>query len=103
MKNAKKTILLVTGPGVLFVEVIALFVQFFTSADAKPWIIGGLFIFFVVFIPIYAYEYFKQEFKASDQKKVHFKRKRGRTDWQGGNIHGKVPFESETPGRLFKD
>jgi len=103
MKNAKKTVLLITGPGVLFVLAVALFVHLFTGADAKVWIIGGMVVFFVVFIPLYAYEYFKQEFTTDTEKKVHFKRKRGRTNWHGGNIHGKVPIESEKPGRLFKD
>ncbi len=103
MKNTKKAILLIAGPGALLFEAVALFVHLFTSNDAKPWIIGGLVVFFVVFIPFYSYEYFRQEFKSGDNKKMHFKRKRGRTDWHGGNIHGKVPYESEKPGRLFKD
>lgn len=94
---------MIAGPGVLLVEAVALFVHLFTTIDTKPWIVGGLIVFFVVFIPLYAYEYFRQEFKTDNPKKIHFKRKRGRTDWHGGNIHGKVPYESEKPGRLFKD
>ena len=103
MKKLKKIILLIAGPGVLLVEAVALFVHLFTSANAKPWIISGLIVFFVVFIPLYSVEYFKQQFRDDRDKKVHFKRKRGRTEWRGGNIHGKVADESEKPGRLYND
>jgi len=103
MKSTRKIILLVAGPGVLLYEAVALFVHLFTPVNTKLWLIGGLVVFFVVFIPLYGYEYFRQEFSADEKKKVHFKRKRGRTEWHGGNIHGKVPYDSEKPGRLFKD
>ncbi|WP_340113818.1 hypothetical protein [Maribellus mangrovi] len=99
----KKTILLIAGPGVLLVEAVALFVHLFTSTNAKPWLIGGLLVFFVVFIPMYAIEYFRQEFKTDEKKKMHFKRKGGRTEWRGGNIHGKVPLSTKKPGKLYND
>lgn len=102
MSNLKKVILLIAGPGMLLLESVALFVHLFTSADARSWIIGGLVVFFLVFIPFYSIEYFRQEFKNNNDKRIHFKRKRGRTSWRGGNIHGKVPDESDKPGKLFK-
>ena len=103
MQKLKKTILIIAGPGVIVLEAVALFIHLFTTVNAKPWIIGGLIVFFVVFVPLYTIEYFRQEFKKDDRKKVHFKRTHGRTEWRGGNIHGKVPHKSEKPGRLFKD
>ncbi|NCB09324.1 MAG: hypothetical protein EOM73_14310, partial [Bacteroidia bacterium] len=69
MEKLKKTILYISGPGVLFVEIIAVFVQLFTSANAKPWIIGGLLVFFIVFLPLYSIEYFRQNFKNERNKK----------------------------------
>jgi len=99
----KKAILLISGPGALLVVCIALFIHLFTSADAKPWIMGGLFVFLIVFVPFYAIEYFRQEFKKDDKKKVHFKRKSGRTEWHGGNIHGKIPHQTQKPGKFYKD
>lgn len=98
--KVKKTILLITGPGVLFVEITALFIHLSTSATAKAWIIGGLLVFFLVFLPLYSVEYFRQEFKKSDRT-FHFKRKNTRTEWRGGNIKGKVPYEEKRPGRFF--
>lgn len=102
MKKLKKTVLLIAGPGSIIFLAVTLFIHLFTTVNAKPFIIAGLIIFFVVFIPLYTVEYFRQEFKKDDHKKVHFKRSQGRTEWRGGNIHGKVPHKSEKPGRLFK-
>ncbi len=99
----KKTILLIAGPGALLVVVVALFIHLFISANAKPWIIGGLLVFFIVFLPFYAVEYFRQEFKKDNKKKIYIKRKGGRTEWRGGNIHGKVPHQSKKPGKLYND
>ncbi|WP_167609365.1 hypothetical protein [Maribellus sediminis] len=99
----KKTILLIAGPGALLVVIVALFMHLFTSANTKAWMLGGLLVFFIVFLPFYAIEYFRQEFKKDDKKKVHFKRKSGRTEWHGGNIHGKVPHQTKKPGNLYND
>ena len=101
MEKFKRIILYVAGPGVVVVEVVAIFVHLFTSGNAKPWIIGGLIVFFVVFIPLYSIEYFRQNFKKEKSKSVQFKKKKSRTDWEGGNIHGKIPKESERPGKMF--
>ena len=103
MKNWKKIILLIAGPGVLLVEAVALFLHLFTSVNTKSWLVAGVVVFFVVFVPLYAFEYFRQEFKYDREKKIHFKRKQGRIEWRDGNIHGKMPGKSEKPGKLFKD
>jgi len=97
----KKTVLLIAGPGVLLVEAIALFIHLFTSTNTKPWLIGGLLVFFVVFVPLYSYEYFRQEFKKDKSRTIRFHRKNARLDWHGGNIHGKVPKEEKRPGSMF--
>jgi len=99
--KVKKIILLITGPGILLVEAVALFIHLFTSTNAKPWLIAGLVVFFVVFIPLYSIEYFRQEFKRGEGRNIRFNRKNTRLDWHGGNIHGKVPKEEERPGRMF--
>ena len=92
---------MVAGPGVLLVEAVAIFVHFFTECNAKPVIIGGLVVFFLIFIPLYSIEYFRQEFQYDRRKDLHFKRKNTRIEWRGGNIHGKVPHEEEKPGKFF--
>ncbi|MCY1720057.1 hypothetical protein OU798_06870 [Prolixibacteraceae bacterium Z1-6] len=101
MKRLKKIVLMIAGPGVIVVEAVALFVHLFTTTNAKPWIIGGLFVFFLVFVPLYSVEYFKQEFKNESKKAVQFKKKKTRTEWRGGNIHGKVPTQEKRPGKIF--
>lgn len=102
MEKLKKTILYISGPGVLFVEIIAVFVQLFTSANTKPWIIGGLLVFFIVFLPLYSIEYFRQNFKNERNKKaIQFRKKKTRKEWGGGNIHGKIPIETDRPGKMF--
>lgn len=93
--------MLIAGPGMLLVEAVALFIHLFTSANAKPWIIGGLVVFFLVFIPLYSIEYFRQEFKKGERKNIHFRHKNTRTEWRGGNIHGKVPHEEKRSGKFF--
>ena len=103
MKKLKKTILLIAGPGVILVEAVALFVHLFTSNNARPWLIGGLLVFFVVFIPLYSVEYFRQNFKNDKKENVRFKKRNTRTEWEGGNIHGKTPVEVSRPGKLFKN
>ena len=103
MEKLKKIILLIAGPGVLFGEVVAIFIHLFTSSNTKPWIIGGLIVFFLIFIPFYSVEFFRQNFKNEKRKSViRFKRKQTRTEWEGGNIHGKTPAEVERPGKLIK-
>lgn len=92
---------MVAGPGVLLVEAVAVFVHLFTARNAKAVIIGGLAVFFLIFIPLYSIEYFRQEFQHEKKKNLHFKRKNTRTEWRGGNIHGKVPHEEEKPGKFF--
>ena len=103
MEKFKKIVLLVTGPGAIAVDIIALFVHLFTPVNTKPWIIGGLVVFFVVFIPFYSVEYFRQQFKNTDEnKRFSFRKRITRTEWEGGNIHGKLPTEVERPGKLIK-
>lgn len=99
--KVKKIILMIAGPGVLFLEAVALFIHLFSTIDMKPWLIAGLAVFFVAFIPLYSIEYFRQEFKKEDKGRIRFRHKNKRTDWQGGNIHGKVPKEENQPGRMF--
>jgi len=101
MEKLKKIVLIIAGPGVLFVELVALFIHLFTSVNARPWLIGGLIIFFVVFIPLYCYEYFRQEFGKADKKSISFNKNKSRTEWRGGNIHGKVPTKTKAPGKYF--
>ncbi|QIA07785.1 hypothetical protein [Draconibacterium halophilum] len=101
-EKLKKIILYITGPGVLFVELIALFVHLFTPTNTRTWMIGGLFVFFVGFVPLYCYEYFRQEFGKEDKKSIRFNKKSGRTEWRGGNIHGKIPTKTKTHGKYFK-
>ncbi len=102
MKKLKKTVLMIAGPGVFLVEAVAIFVHLFTSTNAKPWIVGGLWVFFLVFIPLYSIEYFRQEFKKEDKKTMQFKKREKRTEWGGGNVHGTTPKGVQRPGKLFK-
>ena len=101
MEKLKKIILIIAGPGVLLVELVALFIHLFTSNNTRPWLIGGLIVFFVVFVPLYCYEYFRQEFGKADNKSISFNKNKGRTEWRGGNIHGKVPTKTKAPGKFF--
>ncbi len=102
MRNFKKVVLLITGPGIILVVAVALFIHLFTEANAKPWIIGGLIVFFVVFMPLYSIEYFRQNFNGNDKyRPVSFRKRKTRTEWEGGNIHGKIPREHERPGKFF--
>jgi len=103
MEKFKKIVLLIAGPGIIAVELVAVFIHLFTSNNTKPWIIGGLLIFFIVFIPLYSVEYFRQQIKKEKMKKDFlFKKRNTRTEWEGGNIHGKLPTKTERPGRYFK-
>lgn len=102
MERFKKIVLYVAGPGVLFFELVALFIHLFTSTNTRPWLIGGLVVFFVVFVPLYSVEYFRQEFKKADKKPISFSKNKERTEWRGGNIHGKVPTKTKAPGKYFK-
>jgi hypothetical protein len=103
MGTVKKIVLYIAGPGVVFFEAVVLFIHLFTKNDTKPWIIGGLIVFFLVFIPLYSIEYFKQNYSDTKGKRaISFKKRNTRTEWEGGNIHGKVPMETERPGKLFK-
>lgn len=101
-EKIKKTILYIAGPGVVVVEIIAIFIHLFTSENAKPWIIGGLLVFVIGFIPLYSIEYFKQNFKNEKNKNLQFKKKNTRTEWEGGNIHGKTPTQVKRPGKMFQ-
>jgi len=101
MTKLKTIVLMGSGPGVIMVEAIAIFIQLFTAHNAKPFIIGGLVVFFLIFIPLYSVEYFRQEFQHENRKNLHFKRKNSRTEWRGGNIHGKIPHEEQKPGKFF--
>nr|WP_319570913.1 hypothetical protein [uncultured Draconibacterium sp.] len=100
MEKLKKIVLIVSGPVVLFVELVALFIHLFTPVNMRSWLIGGLIVFFVIFIPLYAYEYFRQEFGKKD-KSISFNKNKSRTEWSGGNIHGKVPTKTKAPGNYF--
>lgn len=93
---------MIAGPGVILIEAVAVFIHLFTSADTKPWIVGGLVVFFLVFIPLFSVEYFRQEFQKENRKTVRFKKKNKRTEWGGGNVHGATPKEAPRAGKLFK-
>lgn len=93
---------MIAGPGILTVEIVALFLHLFTSVQVKPVIVAGLVIFFVVFIPLYSVEYFRQQFKKEEKRKIRFGKRKTRSEWEGGNIHGKVPTETERPGKIFR-
>ncbi len=100
MEKLKKIVLIISGPVVLFIELVALFIHLFTPVNTRPWLIGGLIVFFVVFVPLYSYEYLRQEFGKTD-KSISFNKHKSRTEWRGGNIHGKVPTKSKAPGKYF--
>lgn len=91
----------ISGPGVILVELIALFIHLFTPVNTKSWLVGGAAVFFVVFIPLYSIEYFRQEFSKTEKKRTLIKKRNTRTEWEGGNIHGKVPTETERLGKMF--
>ena len=102
MERIKKIVLYLAGPLVLFVEIVALFIHLFTSVNTKNWMIVGFVVFMIGFVPLYSVEYFKQNFKNDKSKKsVSFKKDRSRTEWEGGNIHGKVPTKINRPGKFF--
>jgi len=87
----------------VFVILTALFLQFFSEINAMAWIIGALIVFFIIFIPVYFVEYFRQNLKESDNKKpLYFKKRDTRTEWEGGNIHGKIPTQTKRPGKFFR-
>ena len=103
MNKLKKTVLMIAGPGVVLVEIVAIYIHLFTSQNAKPWIVGGLLTFLVLFIPLYSVEYFKHNFKDKrENKAIQFKKRNTRTEWEGGNIHGKIPTQTERPGKVFR-
>ncbi len=68
MYKLKKTVLLISGPGILLVEIVAIFIQIFTTINAKPWIVGGFLIMLIVFVPLYSVEYFRQNFNGKNRK-----------------------------------
>lgn len=103
MEKVKKVVLYISGPGMVLVILVAFFFHIFTTANAKSWIIGALIVFFVVFIPIYFVEYFRQNLEESKTSmSIHFKKSEIRTEWEGGNIHGKTPVKTKRPGRFFR-
>jgi hypothetical protein len=103
MEKVKKVVLYVAGLGMGLVVLVALFFQIFTTINAKSWIIGALIIFVLVFVPVYFVEYFRQNLKESKTSKpIHFKKRETRTEWEGGNIHGKTPVKTKRPGRFFR-
>ena len=81
----------------MLVEAVALFIHLFTTNNAKPWITGGLVIFFIVFIPLYSIEYFRQEFKKGDRKKISFRKKNTRTEWHGEIYMEQYPAKKKGP------
>ena len=102
MKNWKKIVLYITGPGALLFLLLVLFIHLFTTIDARSWIIGGLIPFFVLFLPLYMVEYFRDETRKEKQdKKFQFNKRNSRIEWEGGNIHGKTPTRTERAGRFF--
>lgn len=103
MEKLKKTILLIAGPGILLVELVVIFIHIFTTVNTKPIIVAGFIIMLIIFVPLYSFEYFKQNFKEKKNRKhIHFKKDNSRIEWEGGNIHGKIPQKKERPGRYFK-
>ena len=95
---------MITGPGIVAVELIVVFIHLFTPLNAKPLIIAGLVVLFIVFLPLYSVEYFKQNFKNDPSgRSVRFRKRNIRQGWEGGNIHGKTPTKSTQPGKLFND
>lgn len=102
MDRIKKIVLYLAGPVVLFVEMVALFIHLFTSINTKIWMIVGFVVFMIGFVPLYSVEYFRQNFKNDKTKKsISIKKDRSRTEWEGGNIHGKLPTKINRPGKLF--
>ena len=102
MEKQKKTILMIAGPGIFAVEFIVIFIHLFTTVNTKPIIIAGLVIFFIVFIPLYSVEFFKQNFKNEPPSRtMRFKSKNELHGWEGGNIHGKTPTKTTQPEKLF--
>lgn len=103
MEKIKKTVLYIAGPGMVLIILVAFFFEIFTKINAISWIIGALVVFFVVFIPVYFIEYFRQNVNESKTSKpIHFKKSESRTEWEGGNIHGKTPVKTKRPGRFFR-
>lgn len=103
MNKFKKILMYISGPGMVLVEVIAIFIQIFTEGNARSWMIGAFVIFIVVFIPLYFVEYYKQNLREAHKRKpFQFNKRNTRTEWVGGNIRGKVPKEVERPGKLFQ-
>ena len=102
MENFKKVVLYIAGPGVVIVEIVAVFIHLFTESDGRPWIIGGLVVFFIGFVPLYSVEYFRQNFKETKTKRsVRFRKKNKRTVWEGGNVHGSIAKKVEGRKNLF--
>jgi len=66
--------------------------------------IPAIVVFFVIFLPVYSIENFKNQDKKSREKKgdIRFSEKYKRTEWEGGNIHGKVLSKKDRPGFMEK-
>jgi len=100
----KKILLYLTGPGVILYLSIVLFIHIFHGINMIPWMIPAFVVFFVVFIPLFVAEKYKQDERRSRDKDrpIQFSDKTRRTEWEGGNIHGKVPKRSEGRGFMKK-
>ena len=98
----KKVLLYTSGPGAIILIGIALFIHLFSDYDGKIWIKIGLAIFFFIFLPFYAVENFRQNDRQMKDKNsnIQFSDKNKRIDWEGGNIHGKVPKINKRKGFL---
>jgi hypothetical protein len=93
----KKILLYLSGPGVILYLGIILFIHLFIGKDMIVWMIPAFIVLFVVFIPLYAMEKFRQTDRRSRERDrtMQFSEKYRRTEWEGGNIHGKLPTHPE--------
>ncbi|MBN1820982.1 MAG: hypothetical protein JXR31_01685 [Prolixibacteraceae bacterium] len=100
----KKILLYISGPGVILYLGIVLFIHMFKGKNMISWMIPAIVVFFVVFLPLFAIEKFKYNDRHSREKNSHiqFSDKNRRIEWEGGNIHGKVPKKTKGPDFMGK-
>lgn len=100
----KKILLYLTGPGVVLYLGVILFIHLFAGKNMISWMIPAFVVFFVVFLPLFAFEKFKHNDKVSREngRNIQFGEKNRRTEWEGGNIHGRIPKKSKGPGFMEK-
>jgi len=100
----KRILLYATGPGAIFYLGIVLFIHLFGGKNMIGWMIPAIVIFFVVFLPLFAVEKFRHDDRKSRDSKseIQFSEKNRRTEWEGGNIHGKTPHHPKGRGFMEK-